>query len=585
MACERGLAFGTELIFTYGPYGCLLTGQYWPATYSASLALYGLSGALSIGLIFERTREWRTRSAGLLSVFWLGLTPETAVLALPMCYVVHGYFLQRRTLLSCLALSALPFLALTKFMLLPLSAAAVVTAALMRERRFRLIGIVIDLALFFLGLAAAWRAAHQPLGGFVHFLVNATEVARGYPQAMSWPAAWSTTGLLAFGLSVTVTVIAGAMAGLLFAQLSRYDERQPVPLAWALVAGWGLVVLRHGTTRADLRHLLIPVACIGAGALLVLRDARRHGPWLRIGVIGCGVLTIALAEARYQGKGGGILTAHIRSTVHGLALVAQGHDPRAALDAELTRVRERLEAEHAPLSMVRGRYDVLGSDQYLILALGTDQWTPRPVLQSYSAYTRRLTRLDADFIASDQAPPWLVTQVQTIDSRLPMMDDPATWPTLARHYAIEARAGARLVLRRTAWPRDDASPVRAVHVDGADWLAVPALGPETLHAAIEIEETFTDRMRTIAWKPPIRLLELRCAGSADVRRFRLVPEAAAAGFVLSPLILTSDQFEDWLRGVPQPGQAVTSLRVVDERGIPIPAHVTIRTTPFYVPRI
>ncbi len=582
VACERGMAFGTELVFTYGPYGCLSTRQYWPATYLASIVGYALVAAVSIGLMSTSAQDMRARAASFAALFWLGLTPDTALLALPLSYAVHGVRVRRHTLWSGLAVVLFGPLALVKFTLLPLVLGAIVAAALWRPRA--IVAAATDLGVFAVALAIAWVAAHQPIGGLADYLLNAGEMARGYPQAMNWPAGWGGTGIIAFALAIVVMLIALVTMGLTFVQLRDIDDRSWVRVAWVLILlGGVLLLIRHGITRADPGHLLIPVVYAGAYGLALHTNTERHARKLLVAIVACAVLTTAFAEGRYQGKGGGFFFGHLQSTLEGVARLAQGDNLRTALDQELSRARSILESERAPLSAIQGRYDVLGNDQYLILALGSSQWTPRPVLQGYSAYTELLARLDADFIASDRAPPWLVMQVQTIDGRLPMMDDAALWPVLARHYTVAEHAGTRLVLRRGSPAAPDAMSPQSVQIQGADWMPLPAFNAPTLYASIAIEPRILDRIRSIAWRPPIHFLELRRAGSREVQRFRMVPEAAASGFVLSPLILTTTQFALWLQHTAQPEQAVTDLRVVDERGATLPVSVTIRTTPFYLP--
>jgi hypothetical protein len=47
IGCERGLAFGRDLLFTYGPLGCWATRYYWPDTHPPSLVLCRIVADLS----------------------------------------------------------------------------------------------------------------------------------------------------------------------------------------------------------------------------------------------------------------------------------------------------------------------------------------------------------------------------------------------------------------------------------------------------------------------------------------------------------------------------------------------------------
>ena len=80
-------------------------------------------------------------------------------------------------------------------------------------------------------------------------------------------------------------------------------------------------------------------------------------------------------------------------------------------------------------------------------------WDPEPVLQSYSAYTSYLDRLDAAFLASTRAPqrilyqPWVV-----IDGRDAFFDPPSTVESMYCHYFQVPAPGPALVLERGSRP-------------------------------------------------------------------------------------------------------------------------------------
>jgi hypothetical protein len=588
VACERGLVFGRDLVFTYGPFGCLITRQYWPSLYEASVAFNAILAAIAAWLVLDAGRGARERLAGLAALLWLGSFLDTAMLALPLAYAWNAARTKRRSVAGTLALAALAPLALAKFLLLPLAIVAVLASALARDRKpWR--GAVLDLVGFGAALMLSWVAAQQPVDALVPYLRNALEVAREYPQAMAWPGPWDRVGVIAFAAQLAAAALAIATAALVLGQPRERGEAWRQRGAWALYAGAALFLgLRHGTTRGDPQHLAIATSVAGALALLAWPCAVRNARSLGLVILAAAAATLALSELRFQGKGGGVLAAQAAATARGLGMLARGHDPRAGLDERLQAARRALDAERATLPMIDASYDVLGQDQYLILALGTERWTPRPSLQGYSAYAPGLAQLDADFLAGPGAPRWLIASVQTIDARLAMMDDAAIWPVVRRRYEIAARAGERLVLRRI----DPAPPVPASRsAAGAapsriavpDWTPVPAAAGGSLWARIEIDAGAGDALRTALWKPPVRYLELRTAGAPAPRRFRIVPKAAAAGFLLSPEVTGADALERWLRGRAQPDAQVVQMRVVDESGEPVGARVTLGPGPFPPP--
>lgn len=77
--------------------------------------------------------------------------------------------------------------------------------------------------------------------------------------------------------------------------------------------------------------------------------------------------------------------------------------------------------------------DVLPYDIAVTEAYGL-QWHPRPVFQSYSAYTEYLDSLDAKYFLSASSPEYILYALGAIDSRYGIFDEPATFRTLLLKY-------------------------------------------------------------------------------------------------------------------------------------------------------
>jgi hypothetical protein len=71
------------------------------------------------------------------------------------------------------------------------------------------------------------------------------------------------------------------------------------------------------------------------------------------------------------------------------------------------------------------------------------KWKPRPVIQSYTAYTNYLDNLDSDFFASQDAPDQLIYSFKTIDTRYPLFDEPSTFRALLDHYQFNSMDDAK----------------------------------------------------------------------------------------------------------------------------------------------
>ena len=65
------------------------------------------------------------------------------------------------------------------------------------------------------------------------------------------------------------------------------------------------------------------------------------------------------------------------------------------------------------------------------------RWQPRPVFQSYAAFTPALDHLNARHIQSAAAADFALVNWETIDSRHPFFEDPSSWKARLDHYASD----------------------------------------------------------------------------------------------------------------------------------------------------
>ena len=91
--------------------------------------------------------------------------------------------------------------------------------------------------------------------------------------------------------------------------------------------------------------------------------------------------------------------------------------------------------------------DVFPCDVAITEAYGF-KWDPRPVFQSYLAYTEYLDSLNAKHFLSESAPEYILYALRTIDLRYAIFDEPATFRTLLQKYKPCAVDGEFIVLQK-----------------------------------------------------------------------------------------------------------------------------------------
>ena len=90
---------------------------------------------------------------------------------------------------------------------------------------------------------------------------------------------------------------------------------------------------------------------------------------------------------------------------------------------------------------------MIGSQTIDVLNFSQDEvlrehlnYRPRPVFQSYSAYTPALLRRNLQFYEKKKAPRFIFARLQSVDERYPAQDDSLLLEELPRRYEIRRRA-------------------------------------------------------------------------------------------------------------------------------------------------
>jgi hypothetical protein len=118
----------------------------------------------------------------------------------------------------------------------------------------------------------------------------------------------------------------------------------------------------------------------------------------------------------------------------------QGIKVRASTPRQLRTVFDQQNAAiraQLPLPAVEGTFDLYPYELSTVFAHGLI-WAPRPVFQSCTAYDSRLDALNVAHLEGANAPQHVFFQVQSIDERLPALDDAGSWPVLLSRCEILA---------------------------------------------------------------------------------------------------------------------------------------------------
>ncbi|HNF65448.1 MAG TPA: hypothetical protein PK144_06685 [Plasticicumulans sp.] len=561
-AATRDWVFGRDLMFTFGPFGYLHCddglGQHAGLRYAAALGLaFGFAyllvrGALEAGprlgwplllwgalLLDVEARAYLVIAFGAVVLLWRRDGPWAALLV--------------TALLALLSLVKFSFFVPAAF------AVAVITLTLASGRQLRAAALV---AGSYLGLLLAlWLAAGQPLGALPGYLAGSLDMSGGYAGAMSYLPRMIQPNPL---LLLLVLAIWGALVGLLGLALCGTQARERHALllidACLIYVAW-----KRGFVRADALHLIGFFAILPVlGVLPMLGAMLWRASLQRWGEACCGLLAlIALAGIfaidRYHP------VRQIDDMRAGMRALLAGPQPGPVPAGDPKTRGTPGPADRLLLTQRlagRGSVDLISYEQGRLF-FNDLNYRPRPVIQSYAAYTPALAARNAAHFLGPQRPDFvLFNPAETIDGRLPMMDDGAALLVVLGNYRALGRDGKYLLLQR----RDDAPrppqleslAERELHW-GEDF-DLTAFRGEVLAFALEVTPSAAGRLAGLLFQslPPQIVLD---AGDGE-RRYRLVPGMLATPVLLSPHLRTS---EDLLAlGAPPPaagfGHAVRRLR-------------------------
>jgi hypothetical protein len=600
------LQAGTDYIFSYGPLGYFATTAYDPDLFWPRYA-WELVLTLLMVLAFVRI-AWRLPHFALqvlffgLAIAFLPPFPDASqtlfILVLGLLPFVEGRLRATYLVPGTLVLA---LLGLTKSTLLVLALGAVTALSLhflLSGHRLRALAPGALFALFFV---LAWALLGQSLAHLPVYLVGCWQIIAGYGEAMATEGAVSET-FLALG---TLLLLSTAVL-----QQGRALGRRPHTLvATAFLAGTVFIAWKHGFVRHDDGHapIFFAVAVLVPFVLHALHPAPAHSPaWAAL--LGGSVALALLGFSYWHGLLLSVLLllapCALRSVVFSrpgdrpqryaltaaavlLALLAQwALDDWLGLSRCWERFRSSATAALAPQArradreaQAAGRrdywglpqtratvgeasIDLFGNSQGVVLLTGLN-YQPRPVFQSYTAYTSYLAAANARYYGGPDAPAYALLRLEPIDSRLTPAEDGAALLELLRRYRPVLTEKAYVLLRRTGPPAAARPPAKQTVVERAirigEEVRLDDLPGRYQTACLRFERTLCGQVELALYKLRALDVQLQLEGGRS-RRFRLIPGMVGEPFLLNPLLEDKDDVLDLYRGAP--GKRVVSLRIL-----------------------
>jgi hypothetical protein len=526
--------FGTDFVFTHGPWSFLnvnhsYEGTVWPEV-AWQLFIKGLV-AVAVGYLAFRLPAWRAIILLITAALLLPLFEDVAPVLLILFLTAFCAAEKRRSFACVLAIAILfGCLALQKFtycMMIAVGSAGVISAFFL-TRRPRAAGA------FAITLAASaclfWLAAGQRLIGLPLFLRRSWQLASAYAETMyieeTWAVFWC--GIL--------TLVAGALA-ILMATTRVWRASRTVSVVIAGVAFvFAFMIWKFGFVRADGHVQGFFLCALGVG--LVLQPV-----WSGLVLSAAGLLGFVVSSPALFLAAPAFVKLRLEASARALTSPAAWY---ARFERDTTTIAKALELPGIRARLREHPVDVFGDDHAVALLNGFS-YTPRPVFQTYLAYSPALAELNARFYAGTTAPEFVLFRLQTIDNRFLPLDDARVLPILLQNYeSVTEENGWRLLQRRGPPRRAPLTPIQSRRIQLGSSVALPDAADSLLAAQIEVRPTLLGRVRTFFYKAAE--IQLTIDDGISTRSYRLVRPAAAGGFLVAPLLRDKNDLRDLLAG-------------------------------------
>jgi len=560
---EDGLRAGVEYVYTFGPLGAFHTESYTPGLFWRQVLLW--EGALKLLIAVVLVQVGLKIPGRIERVLFFVL------LAYPISIDAYAYvsilgvlvwMLERERLSPWITIAGSAVLAafgLAKFSFLAPALVSIVAVGAGSPRRMPAVG-----ATFVAVLVALWWVAGQDLRDLPTWFHRSLQVSTGYGEGCGTPA---PSGLrpLAFA---TAGLVAVQCAGLFRAESDRRKRRLLAcavpPILWIAYKAGFVRAADHTSIYFGFTMLAPFLLASGLLAPGVIAPGVRWGLLGRLACIALSFAATTLVDPADETWGQRLTHATktaVRNLGRNVGWITDLGGARAECESRHDSARAEVSLPRTRAAVGDRPIDVISYQQQVLL-LNDLAWRPRPVFQGYVALGPELQKLNAGFLESDRAPEFVLFHLETIDGRLPAMDDALALQVVARDYEAVLAESGFLLLRRN--PREAATDEVVIERTLAFGETLDLSGLEGSCHVLELDvpASLLVRLRTLLESAPPLAMEIGL-DSGRTAEVRIVPAMMRSGVVLDPFLGTQRDWIAWYTG--QKLERPVRLKIIEPR--------------------
>lgn len=536
----QGLSFGKDIIYTYGPYAFLYSMQYHPSTDFAMIfvSLYLALSYWAFFVLLMKNIQWRWVLAFCAFLAGLMYFRDALFYSLPLLVGLLTFKIllpEREKLIKSKLAPAYVIFLFAPFGLLPLvkgnmlilcGTVVALCVALFIANRKRLLATIclftpIVSMLFF------WIASGQSVINLPSYFINMTPLISGYTEAMAVNGPANEIILYLIASAFLLLVIS------LQTQITRISKI----FLFCLYSVFLFLSFKAGFVRHDI-HAAVSAHSILIASLLLPFILKTRMILL---VIFFTLLSWYSIDSNYIKTTPESFVNNIKST-YSSAWNGIGHriENKNWFKLEFNATVKSLQ-KTSTFPVFRGTTDIYSYGQPYLIASG-NSWSPRPVFQSYAAYTAELAEINRKHLLGTQAPDNIIFRMEPIDGRIPSIEDGTSWPILIASYQPTQMANDYLFLRKKD-VSEIIEPLKLtseIHTFGES-VNLPHSNQLTF-AQVEIKPSILGQIASMLYKTSQLQITLELNNGIE-KKYRIISGMAKSGFMISPLIESTTEFE------------------------------------------
>ena len=546
IAFRDKIQFGKDFISNYGPYGFLrVANYYFLETYAYAFGFSCLIAIAAWAGLFRLVRYCVSLGNG--AVFWLipllWFFPNSdllidsfqfPLLILPL--VLYFYVSKKVTPALVLTLMNASLASLTEHSYFLLAIAFITLITIDEVCHLKRIPRVVSIYLAFTWIF--WMFAAQNIANVPTYIANSLEVIKGYSASMGTPGELKEVLFYLFSTGIFLLLVG----------IIEWINRR----WWGILPTLGLataffIIFKGAFTRHDSHALqavfsTTPIMLIFTAVLWTsINKNWRISKKIKLSFfsfLGAVALAMVVMSSlicqNYLGYSYGVYAfkaaTHTLNTLPQAAKVLIGREDFVAV-AEQARAAVRGANILPPIS---GTVDLYPNETATVFAYDLE-YQPRPTVQSFSAYTSKLARLNAEHLTTADAAENILFDLKPIDGRLASFEDGLSWLKILTRYDIADVENSYLLLKRNSQPRTyNLKPIVEVDVAINEWFDLSD-ATQPVWGKIDIHPNLIGKLTTAILRLPPINIEIETA-DGSISSYRTVGDIMDEGFLLSPIL-------------------------------------------------